>query len=135
MEPNPLLQLIEHGQSYWLDNLTRGKLADGEIERRVRDEGLLDSALARPANRHLYEGLTDLSALAATYLAAVAGNHPFLDGNKRAGFIAMGLFLAKNGLIFTADETDAALKVFAFAAGEIGVEDLTVWIAGNVEPA
>ena len=101
----------------------------------VRDEGLLDSALARPANRHLYEGLTDLSALAATYLAAVAGNHPFLDGNKRAGFIAMGLFLAKNGLIFTADETDAALKVFAFAAGEIGVEDLTVWIAGNVEPA
>ena len=101
----------------------------------IRDEGLLDSALARPTNRYHYEGVTDLPTLAATYLAAVAGNHPFLDGNKRAGFIAMGLFLDKNGLAFVADETDAALKVFAFAAGDLALDDLSSWVASNVEPA
>ncbi|HQN51718.1 MAG TPA: type II toxin-antitoxin system death-on-curing family toxin, partial [Phenylobacterium sp.] len=63
----------------------------------LRDEGLLESAMARAANRFHYEGVTDVCELAATYLVALASNHPFVDGNKRTAFLAAALFLALNG--------------------------------------
>src|ERR1700761_849089 len=73
----------------------------------VRDEGLLDSALARPINRLAYEGVTDLLVLAATYAVGISSNHPFIDGNKRVAFIAMGQFLNDNGLDLIASDIDA----------------------------
>ncbi len=94
----------------------------------MRDEGLLDSALARPQNRFHYEGLSDIAALAATYAGAIAANHPFVDGNKRAAFLAAGLFLEKNGLQLKADQVDAGLTILALAAGKLAIDELTDWM-------
>lgn len=100
----------------------------------LRDEGLLESALARAPNRHHYEGETDLCALAATYLIALAGNHPFVDGNKRAAFLAAGLFLRRNGLRLTASQADAARRVLAVAAGDRDAVTLAEWLRANSRP-
>jgi death on curing protein len=93
----------------------------------LRDEGLLDSALARPLNLVAY-GEPDFADLAATYAHGLAKNHPFVDGNKRAAFLAAGLFLALNGKRLTASQADATLAVFGLAAGEIGEEAFADWI-------
>ena len=101
----------------------------------VRDQGLLNSALARPVNRHAYEGVVDLIELAATYAVAVASNHPFIDGNKRAAFMALGMFLEDNGLRLAAEPDDATKVMFAVAAGEIGITELTDWLRPRVVDA
>lgn len=94
----------------------------------LRDAGLLESALARAANRFHYEGVTDTCELAATYLVALASNHPFVDGNKRTAFLAAGLFLALNGRRLVADQAEAALTVLAVAAGQRDVGQLAEWL-------
>lgn len=101
----------------------------------LRDDGLLESALARPANRFHYEGEDDVCALAATYLVAVASNHPFADGNKRAAFLAAGLFLRKNGFRLTTSQAEAAQRVLAVAAGDHDIAALAAWIRERSEPA
>jgi death-on-curing protein len=98
----------------------------------VRDEGLLNSALARPANRYAYEGVTDIVELAATYAVAVASNHPFVDGNKRAAFMALGLFLEDNGLRLTATQEDSIETMLGVARGEISISILTAWLRPRV---
>ena len=100
----------------------------------LRDDGLLDSALARPANRFHYEGETDICALATTYLVGVAGNHPFADGNKRAAFLAAGLFLRLNGRTLTATQAEAAHRVLAVAAGDHDIPALAEWIRARSAP-
>lgn len=97
----------------------------------VRDLGLLESALARPANRFFYEGVDDIAALAATYGVAVAKNHPFVDGNKRAAFLALGLFLELNGRWLTASDNDATATIMAVASSEMDEDALTAWIKAN----
>lgn len=97
----------------------------------LRDAGLLSSALQRPQNRHHYEGVDDVVELAATYAAALSGNHPFADGNKRAAFQALILFLRLNGRRLTASQSDAALTILALAAGKIGLPELTLWVRAN----
>jgi death-on-curing protein len=100
----------------------------------IKDEGLLESALARPANRFHYEGVSDICVLAAIYLVAVASNHPFIDGNKRAAFLAAGLFLRLNGRRLVAGQAEAARAVLAVAAGERDVDALADWFrARSVE--
>ena len=94
----------------------------------MRDEGLLESAMARPANRHHYEGVEDICELSATYLVALASNHPFIDGDKRAAFLAAGLFLRMNGRRLVAAQADAARTVLAVAAGRRDIAELTVWV-------
>lgn len=94
----------------------------------LRDEGLLESALQRAPNRHHYEGVEDICDLAATYLVAIASNHPFIDGNKRAAFLGAGLFLRLNGRRLVAAPADAARTVFAVAAGERDIAQLAGWI-------
>ena len=94
----------------------------------VRDEGLLESALQRPRNRFHYEGETDICILAATYAVGVASNHPFVDGNKRAAFQAMILFLALNGRPLRADKVEAIRTMLSVAASEIGIDDLADWL-------
>lgn len=84
--------------------------------------------MARPANRHHYEGVEDICELAATYLVALASNHPFTDGNKRAAFLAAGLFLRLNGRRLVAAQADAARTVLAVAAGRRDIGDLAQWI-------
>lgn len=92
----------------------------------MRDDGLLESALQRPTNRFRYEEIDDLHVLGATYVVGVAANHPVVDGNKRAAFLAGGLFL--NGLQLVAEQADAALTVLAVAAGNRDVDQLADWM-------
>jgi death on curing protein len=93
----------------------------------IRDEGLLDSALARPLNTVAY-GQPDVADLAASYGFGLAKNHPFVDGNKRAAFLAVGLFLYLNGYLLTASQADATRAVLALAAGEIDEAQFAQWI-------
>ena len=97
----------------------------------IRDAGRLESALERPRNRFAYEGMEDVVELAATYAVGVAKNHPFVDGNKRAAFLALGVFLDLNGLQLTATDDDATATMLAVAAGEIDIEALADWVRAN----
>lgn len=98
----------------------------------LRDEGLLDSALARPLNLALYDD-PDVADLAAAYATALAKNHAFVDGNKRAAFLALGMFLALNGHRLRATQVDATLTMLAVAAGEISQKGLSQWIRDHME--
>jgi len=100
----------------------------------VRDDGLLDSALARPHNAFHHEGLRDIADLAARYAFGLAKNHPFGDGNKRAAFMAVGLFLGVNGWDLNAEPVDAIRAVLALAAGEIGEGEFAAWLKLHIRP-
>lgn len=97
----------------------------------IRDEGLLDSALARPQNTNAYRKESTLAELAATYAYGLAKNHPFVDGNKRAAFLSIGVFLAVNGQRLKADPVDAIHTMLAVADGTLDEQGLSVWIAKN----
>jgi death-on-curing protein len=97
----------------------------------MRDEGLLDSALARPLNRHAYEPKSSLADLAASYGHGLAKNHAFVDGNKRIAFLAIGLFLDINGNMLTAEPVDAIAVMMAVASGELGADELARWIRAH----
>ena len=99
----------------------------------VRDEGLLDSALARPLNLVAY-GDPDFADLAASYAFGIAKNHAFVDGNKRAALLSAGLFLALNGFRMTASQVDATQAMLALAAGELGEEAFARWLRANCAP-
>lgn len=93
-------------------------LAEYGGARGLRNEGLLESALARPQQIFAYSEC-DLPQLAAAYVAGIVQNHPFVDGNKRTGFMTGYTFLERNGLHFTASEAEAAQAVLELAAGSI----------------
>nr|MBB5291222.1 death-on-curing protein [Brevundimonas basaltis] len=97
----------------------------------LRDEGLLESALQRPIDHFAYEGETSPAALAAIYAVGIATNHPFVDGNKRAAFQALILFLALNGTPLRADPIDAINTMLDVAAGQIDIEALATWVRAN----
>jgi death-on-curing protein len=96
----------------------------------LRDSGLLDSALASPLQMKAY-GSPPLPELAASYAAGIIRNHPFLDGNKRTGFLMGSGFLELNGMDFFASEADAVIKTLALAAGELSEEAYAEWISRN----
>ena len=97
----------------------------------LRDEGLLDSALARPLNLAAY-GEPDLAALAASHASGLAQNHPFVDGNKRAAFLSVGLFLGLNGWRLTASQAEATLAEFALAGGDWEEAAFAEWLRGHM---
>jgi death on curing protein len=98
----------------------------------VRDEGLLDSALNRP--RHLFAyGHPTLFSLAAAYAAGIIKNHPFLDGNKRAGFVTAALFLESNEQRFTAPEDEVILQTLALAAGKLSEAAYARWLEASCQ--
>jgi death on curing protein len=99
----------------------------------LRDEGLLDSALARPLNLALY-GSPDVASLAASYGLGLAKNHAFVDGNKRAAFLAVGLFLGLNGFRLITSQADATLTVLALAAGDLDESGFAEWIRARIQP-
>jgi death-on-curing protein len=93
----------------------------------TRDEGLLDSALNRP--KHLFSyGRPTLFEMAAAYSHGIVKNHPFLDGNKRTGFMSAYIFLGVNGWSLQAPEEEAVLETLALAAGEISEEAYAAWL-------
>jgi death-on-curing protein len=100
----------------------------------IRDEALLDSALTRPRNRYLYDPASDLAALAAAYGYGLVRNHPFVDGNKRVAFVAVGVFLALNGMALEVEALEAIRVIFGAAAGEVTDSVLAEWIRANARP-
>ena len=97
----------------------------------IRDEGLLESAPARPINTFEYAHEAGLFDLAAAYGFGIASNHPFIDGNKRVAFYASVGFLRINGVNLNAREADAAVTFLALAAGELREEELASWLRKN----
>ncbi len=97
----------------------------------VRDAGLLQSALARPKHLNTYAPEADLIDLAAAYTAGILQNHPFVDGNKRTGFVIGVLFLELNGARFTASEADATQVVVDVAAGNLDERGFTAFLREN----
>lgn len=95
----------------------------------VRDIGLLDSALQRPLNKHVYES-PDIADLAAAYAYGIARNHPFVDGNKRTALVASRSFLLINGYQITASKEDRLRTFLALAEGSLGESDLAAWFRG-----
>jgi len=107
-------------------------LADHGGPSGIRDPGLLESALARAQQIHAYDD-PDLAALAAAHAAGIIRNHPFLDGNKRVGFMAAYIFLARSGLDLTATEASATQAVLDLAAGELTDYQFAQWLRDNTE--
>ena len=117
----------------WLNELSivllhAESLAEHGGSEGLRDRGLLESALARARNLYSYEGVTDITRLAAAYGFGIARNHPFIDGNKRVAFLSIGLFLARNGYSLKADVANATQMIFRAAAGDLAEEELAAWI-------
>jgi len=96
----------------------------------LRDEGLLDSALNRPRNL-FHHGKPSLFDLAAEYALRIVKNHPFLDGNKRAGFMTAYVFLGGNGQNVEAPEDEAVIQTLALAAGDIGADEYAAWLKAS----
>jgi death on curing protein len=99
-----------------------------------RDQGLLESALARPQQKWHYEPSVDLATLSAAYAFGIAKNHPFVDGNKRAALVAAYTFLAINGFELEAPEPETVTMIFGTADGSLSEDDLAAWIRSHLVP-
>lgn len=99
----------------------------------LRDEGLLDSALVRPLNLPAY-GTPDLAELAAAYGVGLAKNHAFVDGDKRAAFLAVGLFVRVNGQRLEATQVEATMTMLGVAAGDVEEAAFAAWIRAHLRP-
>ncbi|QQS40594.1 MAG: type II toxin-antitoxin system death-on-curing family toxin [Acidobacteriota bacterium] len=93
----------------------------------LRDGALLESALARPRNREAYEG-SDVFGLAAAYAYGIIRNHPFIDGNKRVGFLCAFVFLSLNGFELDAPEEEAVIVIEGVADGSVDEKTLAEWL-------
>jgi death-on-curing protein len=93
----------------------------------IRDHALLESALARPRN-HAGYGAADVPGLGALYALAIARNHPFVDGNKRAAFVALETFLILNGFELVASDAEATVMIIEMSAGEISDDVFMDWV-------
>ena len=124
----------------WLDRTVIVAIHDMQLAQHrsgagVRDAGQLDSVLGNPL--HLQgcgESPPDAAALAASYGYGISRNHPFIDGNKRTGFVAAELFLRLNGLVLRADDASCVLTMLAVAAGDISEEDFAAWLREHSAP-
>ena len=99
----------------------------------LRDRGLLESALARPRQHHAYAKTPDVVEMAALYTAGIVRNHPFVDGNKRTGFVIGVLFLELHGFDFKASEADATQAIMDLAAGRLDEAGYTAWLRENAK--
>jgi death-on-curing protein len=93
----------------------------------LRDEGLLESALARPLHLFHYSK-PSVVELAAAYAVGIAKNHAFIDGNKRTAFVAAAVFLSRNGLRLTAPEAEATIAMLGVAEGSMTETQFASWL-------
>ena len=121
----------------WLDRAVILAIHDMQLAEHgggagVRDAGLLDSALGKPLHLQDYGAPPpDAAALAASYGYRISRNHPFIDGNKRTGFVAAELFLRLNGLALHADDASCMLTMLAVAAGDMPEEEFAAWLRAH----
>ncbi|MQA91383.1 MAG: type II toxin-antitoxin system death-on-curing family toxin [Gemmatimonas sp.] len=118
----------------WLDGLHYQQLKRFGGLYGIRDEGAIESALARPRNQWAYGQVEDIADLAAAYGYGLARSHGYSDGNKRVGFMAMAVFLDVNGWVLGAAEPDVVKTMVAVAAGELGEVGLAGWVRERVQP-
>ena len=123
----------------WLDRAILEALHADQISEHggshgVRDEGLLESAIARPKQKWHYEPEIDLASLAAAYAFGIAKNHPFVDGNKRAALVAAYTFIAINDFELEAPEPETVSVMLGTADGSISEDDLASWIRSHLIP-
>jgi death-on-curing protein len=97
----------------------------------IRDETLIESAIAKPQQKFAYEESASIFELAASVGYGLAKNHPFADGNKRIAFAAMGVFLEINGIEITATEVDAVVTILALADGSLSESEIAQWLKAN----
>lgn len=125
-------------QFLWLNDevvvaIHEAQLAEHGGASGTRDAGLLASALARAPNLVAY-GAPDVCDLAAAYGYGISRNHPFIDGNKRTGFVATELFLRLNGHRLTANDAACVVTMLSVAAGDISEEDFALWLRNHIAP-
>lgn len=120
---------IEVAQAAHLEQLAEHGGAEG-----VRDERLLESAMARPQNFVAY-GEPDAAELAAAYAFGIARNHPFADGNKRTAAVVSETFLVLNGYLLSASDAELVVAFLALAAGELSEEEMADWFRGHLATA
>ena len=117
-----------------LDAIHQAQLAEHGGLAGVRDDGLLESALARPRHKFVYATKPDFGALAAAYAFGLARNHGFVDGNKRVAFMAAYVFLGLNGQEIEATEPEVVTAMEGVAAGRISEASLAAWIRKRLRP-
>ncbi len=121
-------------QRFVIDLIHQDQIQEHGGRRGVRDETLIESAMARPRNLWAYEDDKDLADLAAAYGYGLANNHGFVDGNKRVAFMAVYTFLGQNGLDLDADEAEVVAVMLELASGTLSETDLADWIRQNMRP-
>lgn len=109
------------------------QLAEHGGKEGIRDQGAVESALARPLNKSLYQD-ADAAGLAAAYARGLARNHGFNDGNKRTAWVAARVFLADNGKSISFDRLEAIQTMEGVAAGRVSEEQLAEWFRLRLEP-
>jgi death-on-curing protein len=97
----------------------------------IRDENLLESALARPRQKSHYAESAGIATLAAAYCFGLVKNHPYRDGNKRIGFLALVTFLGMNGQEFDATDAEVVAEILALADGRVSEPDLADWVRNH----
>ena len=123
--------MVQRNEPQWLDKAVGMAIHDRQLAEHgggagLRDDGMFESALARPVNRWAY-GDDDPASLAAAYAFGIARNHPFVDGNKRTAWVLARLFLVLNGHELVFEASDAVSTMLALAAGELSEEALADW--------
>ncbi|HEX4999007.1 MAG TPA: type II toxin-antitoxin system death-on-curing family toxin [Terriglobia bacterium] len=121
----------------WLNRLVIDSIHHDQLKEHgghpgVRDENGLEAALARPRNKWVYGEERDLAVLAAAYGFGLVNGHPFSDGNKRVGFLAMVTFLGINGYDFVSPDAEVVTEILSLAAGKRTEEELAEWARRRV---
>ena len=99
----------------------------------IRDQGAVQSALARPRNLVAYETCDDVARLAASYVYGITRNHGFADGNKRTALVTADLFLMLNGYELVSSPIDNVMTILGVADGTLSEEELTIWIRKSIK--
>ena len=128
--------MAKRRQPRWLSRVAVAAIHNDQLREHggllgVRDENVLESALARPQQAWSYEQASDVPSLAAHYAFGLVKNHPYRDGNQRIGFLALVTFLGMNGYDFAASDADVVTTVVALADGRVSEAQLAAWIAAN----
>jgi len=136
--PDRQYLLLGGAEARWLTRRVLDVIHDAQLREHggvagVRDDGLLESALARPQQKWAYAEKPDLAVLAAAYMLGLVKNHGYMDGNKRVAFMAAYVFLSLNGYELMLDETEVATTVERAAAGRVRESRLAEWIRANLK--
>lgn len=120
-------------QRVWVDAIHFQQLQRFGGLHGVRDENVIESALARPRNLWAYDNVTDIATLAAAYGYGLTRGHGYVDGNKRTGFVAMAVFLDINGWSLEAQELEVVQVMLAVASGELAETDFAAWVRQAIQ--